>query len=154
MVSEAAPQGCCGGSQGVSPVNAVDAFGATVTLRCAGHWCALGWAEGRGWIGVLGPTTSPVSHSPAAGVAVLPLGDIPLPPQHHSLERSVREKRNGRSLWCSGGWSTSPWQGFWGVWEAGIGESFAILCSPTPLLGFAPSHTQDVLAPALRSPLL
>lgn len=51
------------------------------------------------------------------------------------------------------GWITSMWQGFGDMWEAGIGESFAILCSPTPSLGFTPSHTQDFLAPALRSSL-
>lgn len=54
---------------------------------------------------------------------------------------------------ASRGWSTSTWQGFGGVWEAGMGESFAILCSPTPLLAFTLSPTQAFLAPALRSPL-
>lgn len=96
-----------------------------------------------------------VSHSPAVGVAVLPLGDVPLPPQHHSLERTVGEKRDARSLWCDSlqGWSTSTWRGFGDVWEAGMAESFAILCSPTRSLGFSLSHTQIFLAPALRGPL-
>lgn len=160
MVSEAAQQGCRGGSKGVGTIPSVQ----------------YTWMPPVPWSQPCVQVTAVLWAGPKGGVEYQCLDPPPLlfptPLQLELLcfpweiSPSLHSITAWRDLWgirgmpgpsgatACGGWSTSMWRGFGGVGEAGMRKSFAILCSPTHLLGFALSHTQIFLAPALRSPLL